>query len=247
MGGGMPGGAASPAGGEGMPGMGMDPMGEAGGMGGGMDMGGGGMAGGGAAAGTTGKITKKGKSKKEEEVPIPMMPIKLTKIEQKMAGMLENVANTMGFSVNQVRMQFPFDNPKGGKAFSMDFAIPGLKMDIESDGEVWHSSQEQTTDDQERDTLLAQRGWTVLRFDDKAIEESTQQVEATINSYISKAIEALKSGGKKQASVQTLTANYFVQNGSGLKDFKGDGDKYYAYLNKTYLSRIQINSEGFTQ
>ncbi|MHA2279879.1 MAG: DUF559 domain-containing protein [Promethearchaeota archaeon] len=235
--GGMPGGAASPAGGMGMgeggmPGMGMEPAGA--GMAGGA-----GAAGGMAAAGGTGKITKKGKgSKQEEEAMIPMMPIKLTKIEQKMASMLENVANNMGFSPSEVRMQFPIENPHGGKAFTMDFAIPALKMDIEADGEVWHSSNEQVGDDEERDYLLAQRGWTILRFDDKSIEESTQQVEATINSYIQKAIQARQG---KQASVHSLgTAGYFVGRAGHLKDLRGEAAKYYEYLDQLYPSRTKM-------
>ncbi len=129
MGGGMPGGAESPeqggmGGGMDMPGMG---MGGAGDMGGGGGMGGGGMG-----AGTSGKITKKGKGGGEQdEEAIPMMPIKLTKIEQDMAVMLEELANNMGFNPGEFKMQFPVENPKGGKSFTMDFALPGLKMDIE--------------------------------------------------------------------------------------------------------------------
>jgi very-short-patch-repair endonuclease len=239
-GGGAPGGAASPEQGMGggmgeggMPGMGMGPAG------GGMDMGmGGGMAGGAAAAGAGGKITKKGKGdkKQEEEELIPMMPIKLTKIEQQMAGMLEELANTVGFSPGEIRMQFPVENPKGGKSFSMDFAIPSLKIDIEADGEVWHSSQEQTGDDTERDYLLAQRGWTILRFDDKSIEDSPQQVQATIDSYIRKAMKS----GTKHASTNgngLCVANYFIGHGGHLKDFQSDGTKYYKYLKRAYSTR----------
>lgn len=246
--GGMPGGAASPAqgGGEmgGMPGAPMTPAG--GGLGGGGDMGGGMMGGsgggGGAMAGAEGgKITKKGKAgKQEEEVPVPMLPIKLTKIEQKMAVMLEDVSKTMGFDLNQVRMQFPFENPKGGKNYSMDFALPALKMDIEVDGEVWHSSEEQKGDDSERDYTLAQRGWTVLRFDDKAVEESGQQVMATINSYIQ---QAMGKGTDKAASVSTngRVRGYFVGYEGELKEFKtSDAKDYYKYLDRIYPKRVEI-------
>jgi len=248
--GGMPGGAASPEQGGmgGGMGMGGDMAGGMGmGMGGGMDMGGGGMAGGAAAAEGGGKITKKGKGNKqsEEEVAIPMMPIKLTKIEQKMASMLERVADTVGFPVQEVRMQFPVENPTGGKAYSMDFAIPALKIDIEADGEVWHSSNEQVGDDQERDYMLAQRGWTVLRFDDKSIEEATQQVEATINSHIQKAMQATSGG--KQASVQGNNIQYYTGTFRGLKDFHDDGAKYYRYLERLYPSRIKMHREEILQ
>lgn len=236
--GGAPGGAASPEQGgmgmgEGMPGMGMSPAGD---MGGGMA---GGMGGGAAAAGATGKITKKGKGdKQQEEELIPMMPIKLTKIEQQMAGMLEELANRVGFNPGEIRMQFPVENPTGGKSYSMDFAIPALKIDIEADGEVWHSSEEQTGDDTERDYLLAQRGWTILRFDDKSIEDSPQQVQATIDTYVRKAMESKTQ--KKAASVSgngLSAANYFVGLGGRLKEFNSDGTKYYKYLKRAYSTR----------
>lgn len=247
--GGMPGGAISPeqGGAGGMDlgggmggGMGMG----GGGMGGGMDMGGGmggGGMGGAAAAGATGKITKKGKgSQKEEEQVVPMLPIKLTKIEQDMAAMLEELATNMGFNPGEFKMQFPVENPKGGKSFTMDFALPNLKIDIEADGEVWHSSSEQTSDDTERDYLLAQRGWTILRFDDKSIEEAPQQVQATIDTYIRKAIE---SRSTKQASKNGKNSHgfaiYFVGVDRHLKDFKSDGTKYYKYLSRIYPSRVQ--------
>ncbi len=217
-------------------------------MGGGMggDMGGG-MAGG-AAAGSTGKITKKGKGSQQDEEAVPMMPIKLTQIEQKMAAMLEDVANNMNFDVSNIRMQFPIENPHGGKAYTMDFAIPPLKIGIEADGEVWHSSQEQVGDDEERDYLLAQRGWTILRFDDKSIEESTQQVSSTINSYIQKAMQAQK-GGKTASNGNGLgKLSYFVGAMDILKDFGSDGDKYYRYLEKMYPSRLNSGpSEVFHQ
>ncbi len=165
-----------------------------------------------------------------------MLPIKLTKIEQQMAGMLVSVASNMGFDPGMIRMQFPFENPTGGKPYTMDFAIPPLKIDVEADGEVWHSSSEQVGDDQERDYMLAQRGWTVLRFDDQAIEESPQVVQQTINTYITKAMEA---SGKKVASKQE--PHYFVRsaNNGSVKDLGSRSDVYYTYLDNTYPSRAQ--------
>jgi len=229
-GGGMPG-VGSPAQG-GMPGEGMDPMGGMGGMGGGMDMGGGGMPG---AVAEGGKITKKGKSKASEEAEAPpMMPIKLTKIEQKMAGMLEEVASTMGFSPANIRMQFPIENPKGGKPFTMDFALPPLKIDIEADGEL-HMIAGHAEHDQERDYLLAQRGWTVLRFDDKVIEEAPHHVKATINSYITKAMQA---PSKTASTDNDHTVGYFSYRDGSLKDLGKNAQKYY----EGFETREQIHT-----
>jgi len=65
------------------------------------------------------------------------------------------------------------------------------------DGDVWHSNPEQAESDKQRDYLLAQRGWTILRFDDEVIEEAQQAVRNTIGEYIGK---AMQSAGKKTAS-----------------------------------------------
>lgn len=236
--GGMPGGVASPAQGGGMD-MGGD-MG--GGMGGGMDMSGGNPGGGAGAApmaANGGKITKKGKNKQEEEIVIPTTPINLTKIEQKMRGMLEKVAGNMHFDLNNVRMQFPVENPHGGKPYTLDFALPAIKMGIETDGQTWHSNENQIKHDKERDYLLAQRGWTILRFDDKSIDEAPQQVEATVNSYIKK----LMSNNKKASNGSSLRKiSYFVCPDKSMEDLGSDSDKYYKYLSKTYTSRNCVYS-----
>lgn len=212
-----------------------------GGMGGGMDMGGGMGGGGMPTAAGGGKVTKKGKGKTSEadEDMQPMMPIKLTSIEQKMAGMLSEVASTMGFSLGNVRMQYPFANPKGGKPFTMDFAFPTLKMDIECDGEIWHnSSQDKMMHDKDRDYLLAQRGWTVLRFDDKVIEEAPHQVKATINSYIKKAMDSTKKIASKGNGVQPAAMiGYFIYEDGQLKDLSGNAVKYYKTVARTLDER----------
>lgn len=248
MGGGMPGGASSPAQG-GMPGMPMAPegggmMGAPGGSGG-MDMG---MGGGMAAAGVGGKITKKGKNKQSEaeQEQIPMTPIKLTKVEQKMAEMLEDLSSAMGFNIANFRMQFPVENPNGGKPFTMDFAIPPLKLDIEADGEL-HMLAENSQHDKERDYLLAQRGWTVLRFDDKTIDEAPHQVKATIDSYIRKAMEnqqSQKTASTGNGAELPAMARYFIYANGELKDLEGNAVKYYKHLDaKCNGKRPQYQSE----
>lgn len=242
--GGMPGGMGGGAGGApgmdmggGMPGAGMAPM-DSGMMGGGMagggmggGMGGGGMGGGmgGPAMAAGGKVMKKGKQPDQEEVPQEMTMIKLTAIEQKMAGMLESIASTAGIDLQKIRAQFPIQNPTGGKPYSIDFAMPDIKLGVECDGEVWHSSEEQVDDDKKRDYLLAQRGWTILRFDDKTIDDAPQAVKATINGYIQKALNPTKA-----ASIEEPTVHLF-----GIK--KGDLiylPNNYAEYNQRGLSHV---------
>ena len=47
---------------------------------------------------------------------------------------------------------------------------------MEADGEVFHSSPKQEQHDKERDMLLAQQGWTIVRFTDTQIEKNPQQI-----------------------------------------------------------------------
>lgn len=47
---------------------------------------------------------------------------------------------------------------------SLDIAIPELKVDIEYDGSYWHSKLERKKTDKERDKLLRDNGWHILRY-----------------------------------------------------------------------------------
>lgn len=74
-----------------------------------------------------------------------------------------------------------------GEEYSLDFAMPDLKLGIEVDGALFHSTDEQIASDKRRDSRLAQQGWTILRFTDKEVENKTRQViETIIKSQIQK-------------------------------------------------------------
>ena len=89
--------------------------------------------------------------------------------------------------VPQFRVQYGSD-----QEFPIDFAIPNLKIGLEADGEIFHSSPKQVTHDHERDRKLAQLGWTILRFQDKEIEEKIEQVMSTVMKTIMHKEAALK-------------------------------------------------------
>lgn len=179
-------------------------MGAAGGAGGlGGDATGG--AGGAPPAGTMGpmasgqKIMKKGKSggEKDEQQPAAMVKVNLTKIEQKLAGALQELTDVMGIRKDFIRFQYPVQNPNGGKPYHFDFAMPTIKLGIEADGEIAHDSPKQLAHDKERDGLLAKRGWTILRFKDRVIEDAIQEVKREIADFIKKLSQ------KKKASNST--------------------------------------------
>ena len=193
--GGMPmggGGISAPGGGAAPPdlgGMGGAPGGD---MGGGMGGAPGGGAPGGAMAGAAPmKILKKSKAKaqQEQEEPMQFGQVKFTRIEQEVRKMLDNIVG--GLNINTPYFfQYKVANPQGGQPYALDFAFPKLKMGIECDGAVWHSNPVQLQHDRERDSQLAMRGWTVLRFDDKTIEDKPDAVRNVIVSYLKKSAES---------------------------------------------------------
>lgn len=229
MGGGMGDMGADPAAAGAMGGAGGDMMG--GDMGGGMDAGMGGPM----ASGM--KVMKKGKgSEKNQDMPEGPAPmIKLTSIEQSVRSMLDEIMSGLGWNpmkiAQNVRMQFPVDNPKGHKRYRLDFAFPNFKLGIECDGDYFHNRPEQVKNDKERDFLLAQRGWTILRFNDKTINEIPQKVKSTILSYIKKALSSTKEAQKNPVIFFT------VQNGE-LKDISGEYDRYLKQVHKISYSEI---------
>jgi len=55
-----------------------------------------------------------------------------------------------------------------------------LKIGLEADGEVFHSSTDQITKDKARDQKLAQLGWTILRFTEGEISDALPRVLGTV-------------------------------------------------------------------
>jgi very-short-patch-repair endonuclease len=72
-------------------------------------------------------------------------------------------------------IQTQFDVNAMGHHYSIDFAMPDIKLGIEVDGALFHSTEEQIRTDTQRDQKLSQLGWTILRFTDKDIENRTRE------------------------------------------------------------------------
>jgi very-short-patch-repair endonuclease len=69
--------------------------------------------------------------------------------------------------------------------YSLDMAIPSLKIAIEADGEFWHySNSDQIAKDARRDEYLKSLGWVTLRFPGEKIKKDIMscvwRVEAEI-------------------------------------------------------------------
>lgn len=81
----------------------------------------------------------------------------------------------------------------GSTEYPIDFAIPHLKIGIEADGELFHSSPKQISRDKERDMKLNQAGWTILRFTDHEIEKKPSSVMSAIVKTIMQKEMAIKN------------------------------------------------------
>ena len=68
--------------------------------------------------------------------------------------------------------------------FTVDFAIPALKIFIECDGAYWHSLPAAIQRDQEKDRMAAEDGWFMLRLTEKEINEDIAGCEAKIKRAI---------------------------------------------------------------
>lgn len=61
----------------------------------------------------------------------------------------------------------------GGQQYALDFAIhcAGGSIDVETDGDTWHATPARAAEDNLRDNALESKGWRVLRFSTRQVEE----------------------------------------------------------------------------
>jgi len=70
--------------------------------------------------------------------------------------------------------------------YTLDAAIPSLRLGFEADGEIWHNSPDKIARDKRRDMELAANGWTILRFTDKELNDRQNEVAQVILQAIRK-------------------------------------------------------------
>jgi very-short-patch-repair endonuclease len=74
--------------------------------------------------------------------------------------------------------QYPF------YPYSLDLALPALKIAIEADGKAYHSSPKQKAHDRKRDAFLKSHGWQTLRFSGSQINGDLSWVVRRIEKEI---------------------------------------------------------------
>ena len=80
----------------------------------------------------------------------------------------------------------------GGEEYTIDFAMVPIKLGLEVDGTLFHSTDEQKASDRKRDDNLARLGWTILRFTDRQVESRMRDVMDTIVKQMSSKENYLK-------------------------------------------------------
>lgn len=59
--------------------------------------------------------------------------------------------------------------------YTVDFAIPELKLIIECDGTYWHGLHRQQVRDKHKDAWLSRRGWAIVRLPETLIRASVSE------------------------------------------------------------------------
>jgi very-short-patch-repair endonuclease len=92
----------------------------------------------------------------EAEKPVPLEPSgpRMTDIEQCIKGLLEEIGIEYAFQYRH----------HAARLWPMDFWLPAYSVDLECDGEYWHSQPEAILRDLKRNELMAELGVTVLRI-----------------------------------------------------------------------------------
>ena len=112
--------------------------------------------------------------------------------------LLKELVNSKKTGQINKKMFSQFPVKWGKKTYTIDFAIPDIKLGIEVDGGLFHSTKEQIEKDKKRDSNLAFLGWTILRFKDDEIENQMRGVlDKIISTILLKEKDLQEKSGKK--------------------------------------------------
>jgi len=120
--------------------------------------------------------------------------IVMTGPERQLLESLVNSRNS-GHIKEAIIPQYPVTH--GKHHYSLDFAMPRIKLGLEVDGGIFHSTDEQIARDKQRDANLTSLGWTILRFTDDEIESKSRAVIDKIISVMMAKENALKKAKEK--------------------------------------------------
>ena len=131
------------------------------------------------------RIFKRGRQpkNKNQEGKQKVTPIFLTKPEQKLYNIIINLQLPYRI-IAQYKQPIPGQN----NPYLLDFAIPDLGLNLEADGDFWHSDPESIQRDKQRDYRLASMGWRIIRLREDALNNKADVVETIIRNNIQEII-----------------------------------------------------------
>ncbi len=104
-----------------------------------------------------------------------MAQAKIHSNQHLISSVARNLSAALGMKRIAHVMEFAVDY------YSLDIAIPAIKLGIECDG-PFHANPKAHAHDKRRDEYLTAKGWTILRFDNRLIKQNVwnivKQIEA---------------------------------------------------------------------
>lgn len=160
------------------------------------------------------KVYKKGKQpkKKKEDLPVDQtQKIFLTKPEQKLFQIIRSLNVPL-----RLFAQYEQKVPGSQNAYLLDFAFPDIMLNLEADGDFWHTDLESVERDKQRDMKLASIGWRVVRIRESALNTNANLVTQIVINNIRDSIKERKAILSKQASFDD-DDNMIYEDGDDVK------------------------------
>jgi len=160
----------------------------------------------------------------QEMLEIPRTgALSLTDIEMALYAKVEEAQKLGHLPLQFLWQQSPEPNDPETSRITADGMFPDIRLLVEADGKQWHSSPEDIQRDQERDSKLMSRGWSILRFTE---EEIKYAIEEVIKKIIRTA-EDMMGYNQQDTDVKTASKKVFKLGGyDGDLSYKERIDKY---------------------
>jgi very-short-patch-repair endonuclease len=152
-----------------------------------------------------GRVYKKGKEPKhkKQDQTDQSEKIFLTKPEQKLFQIIRSLNIPL-----RLFAQYQQHVPGNQNAYMLDFAFPDIMLNLEADGDFWHSDYDAVERDKQRDLKLASLGWRVVRIRESALNTNAQMVTQVIINNIKEAVAQRKAMMSKRASIEDESISY---------------------------------------
>ena len=117
-------------------------------------------------------VEKAQKAVKEFYINNPERRLNILMSKHRKSNNMTSIEKRMCDLLNKIGIQYVYQYPILN--YNVDFAIPGLKIVIECDGEYWHQDKMK---DKIRDQKIEKEGWSVLHYSGTKINQCLDEIE----------------------------------------------------------------------